>query len=265
MTKKRQKVEFRYYEIPENELVLALLGERWIRRYGDGIDYMHFHNYMEVGICHDGEGEILLDDARHVFTVGGIVIIPPNFPHTTNCKADTAAFWEWMYFDIDKVLDEMYSQDSIQAKQMKARIYERPYYVMAKEQPFLNGILKNIIRECIGKGDMYRECIQGLLQLFVIEILRLRDAKERIKRKQLNTVVIAPAIQYVSDHYSEPFTIPDLAAACSISESHFRKVFQQTMNMKPLDYVNLIRIKEACVLLKKQMILWKKLHCKLDL
>lgn len=36
-----------------------------------------------------------------------------------------------------------------------------------------------------------------------------------------------------------------------MSESHFRRVFEESMDMKPVDYINLIRIQCACELLKK--------------
>ena len=41
--KKREKeyVEFRYYEIPQRVPLIALMGERWVTRYGS--DPMHFH------------------------------------------------------------------------------------------------------------------------------------------------------------------------------------------------------------------------------
>ncbi len=40
--RKKQEIEFRYYEIPQNEPCMALLGEAWIRPYG--MDSLHFHN-----------------------------------------------------------------------------------------------------------------------------------------------------------------------------------------------------------------------------
>ena len=58
--KKKHEIEFRYYEIPQNEPCMALLGEAWIRPYG--MDSLHFHNYMEIGFCYDGIGEVVLDE-----------------------------------------------------------------------------------------------------------------------------------------------------------------------------------------------------------
>ena len=41
-------MEYRYYEIPAGSPVLALLGDKWVQNYGREIDYLHFHNHLEV-------------------------------------------------------------------------------------------------------------------------------------------------------------------------------------------------------------------------
>ena len=96
MTKKKQKLEFRYYEIEPNEQVLALLGEEWRRPYGDNITDLHFHNYMEIGICYEGHGESRLFDSVKTFHEGVITIIPPNYPHSNTADSGTTAMWEWL-------------------------------------------------------------------------------------------------------------------------------------------------------------------------
>ena len=57
--KKKDSIEYRYYEIGQDEYVLALFGESWIRDYGRDVDGFHFHNLMEIGVCHEGHGEII--------------------------------------------------------------------------------------------------------------------------------------------------------------------------------------------------------------
>ena len=47
--KKKMKMEYRFYEVPEKCPVLALLGEKWVQNYGYQIDYLHFHNMMVRG------------------------------------------------------------------------------------------------------------------------------------------------------------------------------------------------------------------------
>ncbi len=248
MQKRKEKMEFRYYEMPKNELVLALTGENWVRSYGEGIDYLHFHNFIEIGICHYGLGEVVLGDKHYRFMEQSIVIIPPNLPHTTNCDPGTMAYWEWMYFDMEAVLDDMFSKDSLAARKMKQHLYERPFYFSSEDQPAMDHILRMIKKEMEEKKYFYRESVKGLLRTFIVELLRMRDGEEQMKRK---AVIIAPAIEYVEEHYSKPIKISSMAKACSISESHFRRLFLDHMNMKPLDYVNLVRVHKACDMMQK--------------
>ena len=51
--------------------------------------------------------------------------------------------------------------------------------------------------------------------------------------------------------YMEDIRIGDLAKACHISETHFRRVFTSYMHMSPLEYINKVRIQTACEILKK--------------
>lgn len=78
MTKKKPKLQFRYYEMGLNDQVLALLGDEWRRPYGEDMTEHHFHNYMEIGICYEGHGKSVLRDRVNIFESGCITIIPPE-------------------------------------------------------------------------------------------------------------------------------------------------------------------------------------------
>ena len=62
------------------------------------------------------------------------------------------------------------------------------------------------------------------------------------------------ALRYVEEHYREPLhaeqlRVGDLAAVCGLSETHFRRLFQKNMQLTPMEYVNKVRIREACRLM----------------
>ena len=42
--KKKEIMELRFYEVPQGETVLALLGDKWNRVYGHEELHLHFHN-----------------------------------------------------------------------------------------------------------------------------------------------------------------------------------------------------------------------------
>ena len=107
------------------------------------------------------------------------------------------------------------------------------------------------MEEARQKKPYYKDCISGLLRACLAEFLRLSDDEERIMRNKTHRAVISGALDYVADHYAHEIKICQLAEASSMSESHFRRVFEESMDMKPVDYINLIRIQCACELLKK--------------
>ncbi|MEI3339032.1 MAG: hypothetical protein V8R80_02980 [Eubacterium sp.] len=48
-------MELRYYDVPQNEFLIALQGETWKRKYGSEDSLMHFHNLLEIGVCRSGQ------------------------------------------------------------------------------------------------------------------------------------------------------------------------------------------------------------------
>ena len=128
---------------------------------------------------------------------------------------------------------------------------ETALFFNQKEQARISNTILEIREECDRKAYMYREKIKGLLQAFVVELLRIHNIKGEMPRKSPRSFQIAPALAYVKEHYNEEIRIRDLARVCNISESHFRRIFQECMNMTPNDHVNVVRIHEASRLLLK--------------
>lgn len=61
-TKKKKQIQFRYYEIPQGEPCLALLGEAWVRRYGDGVGISDARRTVDslYEFCADVQGIIVI-------------------------------------------------------------------------------------------------------------------------------------------------------------------------------------------------------------
>ena len=48
----------------------------------------------------------------------------------------------------------------------------------------------------------------------------------------------------------EEIYIGTLADACALSETHFRRLFNECIHLSPLEYINSVRIHNACVALR---------------
>ena len=64
-------------------------------------------------------------------------------------------------------------------------------------------------------------------------------------------MTIRGALEYVDRDYAESIRVADMASKCNMSETHFRRVFEDAINMSPMDYLNLVRIQKACMIMNK--------------
>ncbi len=216
------------------------------------MDSLHFHNYMEIGYCYDGIGEMVLDEQTIPYKPGMFTVIPKNFPHNTASDHCSLSSWEYLFIDVEAFLREVYKEDALYAEDLGALINSRAWAVDASQYPETAGLVKNIMNEMRYKKDFYTESVKGLQLSLLINIARMNQGKQVKVRKQSRGVSqISFALHYIGAHYAEELTIGDLAQESHMSETHFRRVFQKIMNMTPSDYLNLVRVQMACEYMKK--------------
>ena len=246
----KKQVEFRYYDIPQGDIILLLTGDGWNKEYGEGKDKLHFHNYYEVGHCYAGEGEMILGERELHFYPGCISLIPTKELHTTNTFGQKAG-WEWMYFDIHDVLNKIYPDDEILRDNIEHEI-DREGRLLTPEMNIqkMTFLVRGIISEMQNKEYMFRDMVAHFLIMLVVEIIRKLQNSD-IPERGTVTVDIFPAIDYIKKNYASTIRVIDLARSCGMSESYFRRVFEKYMNMKPMDYVNFVRIQRGCALLRE--------------
>ncbi len=252
--KKRKHLEFRYYEMPGDTYVLALLGESWVREYGRKSDPLHFHNYMEIGFCYGGEGEMILDDKAYPFFSDMFSVIPPNYPHNTWTKPGNVGHWEYLFVDVERFLKDMYPDKPRVVEDLLQKVYQKAYFLTYEGNVALGDAVQGMIQEMRYYKPYYKERIRGLLLSFLVETARLSSEQKEEGRedahRQIDQVKIGNALHHVGKHYAEQIRIETLAQRCNLSETHFRRVFRSVMNMSPMEYVNLVRIQTACRMLE---------------
>ena len=255
--KKRDKIEFRFYELSQSENVLALMGDRWVGTYGhkDRPNDLHFHNLFEFGYCRHGSGVLILGEKKNNYHENMFSLIPANYPHNT--VSDDSNYWEYLFFDPAQLIRELFPNNArIQAEKLSF-IDQRADLLHAEAFPSLAGLADRIFDEMREKRPYYRETANFLIRAFLLELLRIQEGKESESQWEVNPdsallTQITPALRYIEENYREPIRAAHLARECGLSEVHFRRVFEDYMNMAPMDYVNLVRIQKACDLMSRE-------------
>lgn len=251
MSKKKKKpAEFRFYELSNDEPALALIGNKWKQIYGENIDNMHFHNLLEIGYCYYGDGDLVIEDDSYRFGSKMVSCIPANFLHVTRSDANVVAFWEYLYINPEEILKSSHKSPQ-EIRGILEAVNQKAFFVRVEENPVLATLVSAILEEMKYKNEYHQECVRGMVYSLLFEIARFNGKKAIRASGRNGTLQLENAIEYVEQNYSSNFKIADLANECHMSETHFRRVFQEKMNMTPIEYVNFVRIKKACELIDK--------------
>lgn len=252
--KKKDTMEFRFYELPQGEAALVLCGESWVRVYGHEELHLHFHNLMELGICRQGVGDMFLDEEVYKYHSGDITIIPENFPHVTVSDGETTNFWEYIFIDLRSMIETMFPGNVAFQNDAVSSLSKRAYMTNERDNHIIAECINGIIRETNEHKTYSQRAIALKVQEIVIELLRhdasLPEEKNNLV-KGTNMSQIASALDYINKHFEEQLKACELAELCNMSETHFRRLFESFINMPPMEYVNLIRVQKACELMKK--------------
>lgn len=250
-------IEHRTYYLPMHFPVLLLSGDYW--KISDiPSERLHFHNCLEIGLCHSESGTLEICGKKHYYKAGDITIIPKNVPHTTYSSLGMESHWSYLFLE-PKVLFHNILPAAWENIDLNINGFRGYQHIVNKDTyPYIHFLMTNIIRELETKPPCYHISVRGLLLSLYIEIYRLQAmANTNSSNKQEdsdtpanNALVIAPALDYIEENYMNSFTIDQLADLCHWSPTHFRRIFYSIMGVLPLDYVNTTRIMKSCDLLQ---------------
>lgn len=260
MSNSNKKVRLEFYQIPAGEDIIAILGNNGIKEYGvDGkmITTNHYHNLMEIGICRQGCGTILFKHRKCAYSEGTVIVVPENYPHNIINVCKEKSFWEFIYLNPTEFLNEYYEKREVE--KFIAKI-NRNYLKMQKDELKITLFVREL--ECLMdqiriQDYGYKNCIKGLILTLLMEIVKINcsEMNEQEYKEVTNFdkfSKLKTALSYVENNYSKEIRVSDIAQAAYVSESYLRKIFAENYEMSPLQYVNFVRIQEACKMLQRR-------------
>ncbi|PWT27007.1 AraC family transcriptional regulator [Butyrivibrio fibrisolvens] len=249
---KQQTIEFRSYDLPEYFPVLLLSGEQWrISDIPSGT--LHFHNCLEIGLCETDSGTMEFMGEKRSFHAGDVTIVANNISHTTYSDPGCASKWSYIFVDIQSLLEPLFPLSALEHSAELNKMIHNYYGILPRsEYPDIYNLVTAAICELRRKGSNYEFSVRGLLMALIVKLFPIYKEYELTasEHPHENALVIAPAIDYIQEHYMEDFVMEDLAAMCSLSPTHFRRLFTAIVGDGPLRYLNHIRVQKASVLLR---------------
>lgn len=210
------------------------------------ITFLHFHAYMELGICLSGRGTCIVERQAYPFREGDVQIVYPYQKHLSRSEGSEHSRWVWLTVDPPSLLKELGEPAAERAELLLRERMGLCGILDRQAYPLICALAKTVIRS---GGRMRRiAALAALLEELSAASESLPaitvSPDQRIRR-------LEPALQYLRDRLCAG-TVPTmeaLAQACAMSPASFRRLFHEEMGISPQHYVTLYRMTKVRQLL----------------
>ena len=218
-----------FYENRKNDLTLSELSYRRIACSA------HLHHHIEVAVMLDGHAVAFADTEHETLESGDIFIAFPNqihgYENSEQCRA--------VVFIIPVVPYLSAYRDTLEQ-----RIPADPVLHAGQwEGCGVRALLDMALREAPVPDS---PLMQGYILLIVGKLLPLLQL---VAPPAEYPNALHPLLMYLNDHYTEPLTRKEVAAAVGYNESYISHLFSDTLHTTLTDYITSLRIEDAAHLL----------------
>ncbi|MBX9994187.1 YesN/AraC family two-component response regulator [Priestia megaterium] len=202
-----------------------------IKRQGEFPDYQWIQ-------CTKGRGELRVNDQVYIIKENEGMFLTPHVPHE---YYPVTSEWQvcWVSFNGSVIDDIMLSLQFINSGKIALTNAESLYRML---QELMDRLEENHTSSTMQCSELLYSVILKLRQDSVYI-----ESKSRLQQiTQLN-----PVLRYIEEYYHQPLTLEVLAQQLNVTEQYTCLLFQQSLGIRPFEYVTRVRIQKAKKLLLK--------------
>lgn len=221
----------------------------------------HYHSYFEFYYLLSGKRKFFLNNKVYLVENGDLMLIPKGEIHRTTYFSK--GIHERIALCVtEEVLKNLIAE--IGSDVWKECFIQRKLTIPVNRRGYLEELLERLLVEFhlweCGSGD---ELSLALCKRYCDEILMFfircqrqcacqcsqPSKKDSIFHDEMQNIEIENAALYMSEHFRENLTLKKMADLSCMSESYFSKRFKQVTGFGFKEYLNEIRLRNACDLL----------------
>ncbi len=207
-------------------------GERiWLGRYTHLTNVLHWHPELELIRMLKGKAQIKIGDEVFAATEGETYLVDSEEPHYILSEPES---------EIDiLIFDKGICEDLTAEYALRTPLL--PFSVGAK------GFLSAVRRETGEKERFYRAAVEGHIRAMMIDILR---KSETVKRRG-DAHLYHDLIGKIGREFAF-ISFEDAVKYSGYSPSHFSKMFKRLAGVSFSEYLNIIKVENAALLLQEE-------------
>ena len=204
---------------------------------------LHYAETIEILLCDQLCGEIVIDN-RH-FELGGhqLFVIPPYTIHSNNIRPGIGTMY---VFKIHFAQLKHY----LNAEHIFA-LFGCTVSQLRYDCPAFDEVLEVVARLMEFDGDLGR-CLPALIDLFRILAQHTEPSRAAApEHGRFRDSNLQELIRWTNENYARKITIDEVASMTGYSKYHFCSRFKSLTGMTYLNYLNSVRVSYACLMLQQ--------------
>lgn len=205
-----------------------------------------------------GRGEYCLRERRFPIKQGDIFVLTQkdvdSYRDVDGCEFYQLSFRPESLQKIWGPFKDLEGYKALFVFQPYFNVFEYETELIHLEESEVSGIVKlieNIKIELQEQKCGYQQIVNSLFLVLITVFSRSYIGKaNKINHKAMPLI---PAVAYMQAHYEEKVTLEKLAGMINFSTRHFNRLFQETYQMTPSQYLFRLRMDRACKLLEEKV------------
>lgn len=175
-----------------------------------------------------------MDYTYHLRAGQGFLISPKQRNHYF---ADEAHPWQYVWLEFDGLKAQEFAT-------LAGLTFDSPVYT--SNVPSMQQVVRDELLYISHHGDESSIHLIAHMYLFLDALLKSSNRRKIDVGEKLRDYYVKEAIRFVEGNYLNDISVEDIAAFCNLNRSYFGKIFRETVNTTPQDFLIRYRMTKAC-------------------
>jgi len=227
--------------------------------------HLHAHDFIEIAYVVAGCGTHKIGDMEYEVSKGDLFIINYDIPHEFRSFDDPLKPRLWVYNCVFK--PEFLDYKLVNCKDFYNITHHFLFRSIFSNDSAVDNDIKILGRDSIEIEEIYEKMYreynlkeEGYIEILRAYVIELLITVFRLFRKNTSLVdgietqrqeIVHKVMNYMKENYSEDLRLEDLATIAFLSPNYFSRLFKECTSMTISEYIQKIRIEEACKMLKQ--------------
>ncbi|WP_240417047.1 AraC family transcriptional regulator [Paenibacillus periandrae] len=218
--------------------------------------FYHYHRGIEILFVHQGQGHIIMNRKMYDLNSGCIVLIQPFQLHRLNFEVSDQNPYERTVVTFEPSTFAPYFKSFPTVLRFFEHIWKEELsnqvFPMDSGAAYMSDIFERYNTKMSDRHGNEQLEAASILLIHILDYLKSLLEDSQLQGVPRTERSVEKIMQWVEEHYTEPFELSELAEELHLSRYHVSHLFRNETGSSITDYVIARRIRQACWLLKTE-------------